>query len=179
MTSPAPYELTEAEQLTALETYIKTLKAMADELRTSVTADLGKRRVERVGAFLPDGTKLGAVTYKAGAKAAKVTDSAAALAWCMRAHPEEIVKAINPAYLNRLLDLAKAGAVGEHGYDPATGEELAFIEVAQGDPGIMVTKTPEGTARMEALAHGFARILNPPPAYDPDLADRLENGAYR
>jgi hypothetical protein len=176
MTEPA--ELTDAEKLTALETYIKTLKGMADELRLSVTDDLGKRHVERVGAFLPDGTKLGSVTYKAGTKTAKVTDPAAAMAWCLRAHPDEIVKAINPAFLKRILDLAKTGAVGEHGYDPTSGEELPFITVVKGDPGIMVTKTPEGTARMEALAHGFARILSPASAYDPDLADRLENGAY-
>ena len=153
------YELTDAEKLTALETYIKTLKGMADELRAAVTTDLGKRHVERVGAFLPDGTKLGAVTYKAGTKTVKVTDPHAALVWCMRTYPDEIVKAINPAFLKKLLDFNKSGAVGEHGVDPATGELLPFITIEQGEPGIMVTKTAEGTARMEALAHGFARVL--------------------
>lgn len=158
----APGGLTDAEKLTALETYIKTLRDIADELRAAVTADLGRRRVERVGAFLPDGTKLGAVTYKAGTKTVKVTDQAAALAWCLRNYPDEIVKTINSAFLKKLLDANKSGAVGDFGVDPWTGEELRFISIAQGDPGIMVTKTPEGTSRMQALAHGFAGLLEAP-----------------
>lgn len=178
---PGPAGLTDAEKLTALETYIKTLKGISDGLRAAVTADLKTRHVERVGAYLPDGTKLGAVTFKAGTKTARVTDPAAALAWCLRNYPDEIVKAINPAFLKKLLDSAKSGQVGSHGVDPWTGEELAFITVEQGEPGIMVTKTPEGTTRMEALAHGFAGLLEGPKAsqYDADFADRLENGGYR
>lgn len=174
MTKPA--ELTDAEKLTALETYVKTLKGLSDGLRAAVTADLKARRVERVGAYLPDGTKLGAVGYNEGRKAAKVTDPAAALAWCIKRYPEEIVKAISPAFLTKLLDAAKDGEVGGHGVDPMTGEELPFITVTRGEPFVTVTKTPEGTARMTALALGFPKMLGG--GYDPDLADRLENGAY-
>lgn len=174
MTHPA--ELTDAEKLTALDTYIKTLKGLSDGLRAAVTADMKARRVERVGAYLPDGTKLGAVTFNEGRKTVKVTDPAAALTWLINRYPEQIVNAINPAFLAKLLDAAKNGEVGSHGVDPWTGEELPFITVAQGEPFVTVNKTAEGSARMTDLAMGFPKMLGG--GYDPDFADRLENGAY-
>lgn len=155
-----PPGLTDAEKLTALETYVKTLKTMTDALRAKITEDMGVRRVERVGAYLPDGSKLGAVGYSGGRKTAKVVDPAAALRWCLTRYPDEIVKAINPAFLKALTDYAlKTGEVGEPGVDPRTSEVLDFIEVVQGNPYVSVTTTKEGVARMEALAHGFAGML--------------------
>lgn len=162
-TDGGPGGLTDAEKLTALETYIKTLKSIADHLREAVTADLKARRVERVGAYLPDGTKLGAVGFVAGSKRARVTNPEHALIWCAKRYPDEIIRTINPAFLKKITTYSQAVAgVGEHGVDPATGEELTFIVVEQGEPHIAVTKTPEGTSRMEALAHGFAGLLEAP-----------------
>lgn len=155
-----PGGLTEAEQLTALETYMKTLKTIADGLRARVTEDLGARHVEKVGAYLPDGEKLGAVAYQPGNKTAKVTDAAAALRWCLAKYPDEIVQAVNPAFLTALLFFAKNKCeVGEHGVDPRDGESLDFIDVVQGSPFVRVTTTEEGVARMQALALGFAGML--------------------
>jgi hypothetical protein len=198
--------LTEAEQLAALETYLKPLKAIADNLRARVTADMGKRHVEKVGAYLPDGTKMASVGLSDGNVSVKVTDPAAALKWCIEKYPEELVEAVNPAFLKKLTEHAKAvGKVGDPGVDPHTGEMLPFIEVVKGNPFVRVTTTEEGVQRMEALAHGFAGMLEaaaPAPAggtikwadgkvtspdwtgagapsnYDSDFADRLENGAY-
>lgn len=174
--------LTDAEKLVAVETYLKALAPAAKTLRAAVTAELGTRRVERVGAYLPDGEKMGAVGYSAGRKTAKVTDQAAALKWCLDRYPDEIVKAINPAFLKGILDVSKTGQVGDPGVDPRTGELLNFVQVMQGDPFVTVTTTDEGVARMEALAAGFAGMLEAPKheaqPYDPDFADRLENGAY-
>lgn len=156
-------ELTDAEQLTALETYVKTLKTMTDALRAKITADLGARHVEKVGAYLPDGVKLGAVAYRPGNKTAKVIDPAAALRWCITTYPDEIVRAVNPAFLKALTDFAqKTGKVGEPGVDPRTGEVLDFIKVVQGAPYVAVTTTEEGVQRMEALAHGFSAMLEGP-----------------
>lgn len=181
MTGPA--ELTDKQKLVALETYAKFIDSIAKGLRVRVTEQMGQDDEERVGAKLPDGTKLGAITYSEGRRSAKVTDEAAALAWCERAHPSEVqtVRMIRPAYLKMLLDLAKAddAPAGAKGVDPSTGEELPFIEVQQGNPFISVTSTKDGTERMAALAMGFTKMLEPAkPVYDPDLADRLENGAY-
>lgn len=185
---PGPAGLTDAEKLAAMETYLKPLTAIAKALRAKVTEDMGVRRVERVGAYLPDGTKMASVGYSNGRKTAKVTDPAAALRWCLHAYPDEIVKAVNPAFLKALTDYAqKMCAVGEPGVDPRTGEILDFIEVVQGSPYVTVTTTDEGVQRMAALAGGFAAMLEGPPqpapdlvpAYDPDFADRLENGWMR
>lgn len=175
--------LTDAEKLAALETYLKVLDPLAKDLRAKVTVDLGARRVERVGAYLPDGTKMASVGYSGGRKTAKVIDSEAALKWCIERYPDEIVKAINPAFLKVLLDVAKAkGEVGEPGVDPHTGEMLDFIQVVQGNPFVSVTTTNEGVERMGELARRFTAMLEAPKyqahPYDPDMADRLENGAY-
>lgn len=150
--------LTDAEKLAALETYLKVLKAAAERLRAAVTADMGARRVERVGAYLPDGTKMAAVGYSGGRVTARIADEGAALAWCLRNHPDEVVtvQAIRPAYLKLLLDRAKSEG---YGLDATTGEVLPFIEVGKGDPYITVTTTEMGRDRMAALAGGFTAML--------------------
>lgn len=159
MTDQTP-GLTDAEKLAALETYLKVLKPMAEALRAKVTEDLGVRRVERVGAYLPDGVKLASVSYSGGNKTAKVTDPEAALKWCLNRYPDEIVKAVNPAFLTALTDYAKkVSKVGEHGVDPRTGEVLDFIEVVQGKAYVTVTTTEEGSERMAGLAGGFVGML--------------------
>lgn len=159
----ADLELTDKQKLVALETYAKFIKTITDDLREKVTAEMKANDDERSGARMPDGTKIGAITYSEGRRTAKVTDEAAALAWCERVHPSEVqtIKIIRPAYLKMLLDLAKAddAPAGAHGVDPETGEELDFIEVQQGNPYISVTSTAEGLARMSALASGFPRML--------------------
>lgn len=155
-----PTGLTDAERLAALETYLKVLEPHARALRVKVTEDMGVRRVERVGAYLPDGVKLASVGYSGGRTTAKVTDPEAALKWCLERYPDEIVKAINPSFLKALTDYAKrAGQVGDTGVDPRTGELLPFIEVVQGSPYITVTTTDEGVDRMATLAGGFVAML--------------------
>jgi hypothetical protein len=157
---PTP-SLTDGEKLAALETYLKVLKPAADALRAKVTADMGKMHVERVGAFLPDGTKLAAVSHSDGRKSVKVTDEAAALAWAERNYPDEVqtVRIIRPAFLKKLLDVAGSLPVGSAGLDTATGEVLPFITVSQGNPYVSVTTTDEGVERMAALANGFVAMI--------------------
>jgi len=166
--------LTDAEKLAALGTYIKTLKAIEDGLRTAVTADMKARRVEKVGAYLPGGEKIGAVAYRAGNKSATVTDTGAALRWALARRPEAVIQQVAPAFLKSLTDYAaKVGQPGEPGVDPETGEVLPFIEVRQGNPYVSITTTPEGMARMTALAHGFAGMLEAPTEDDKRLDETL------
>jgi hypothetical protein len=175
-------ELTDAEKLTALDMYVKALKPHGDALRARITDDFSARKVEKLGAYLPDGTKIGSVSYRKGAVTARITDDQAALRWAMEKHPEQIMQAVRPAFLAMLLDVAKKdGIPGACGYDPADGEALEWIEIVQGPPGVTVTTTPEGKARMAEIAGNFAGTLAaaPEPApYDAAFADRLENGAY-
>lgn len=184
---PARGGLTNAEQLVALQSYLKALKPQEEALRAATLADMRTARAERVGAYMPDGMKIGAVGYNPGNKTAKVTDDAAALRWCIAHYPDEIIQAINPAFLKRLLDVAKTlGEVGEPGVDPLTGEALPFIEVTRGTPFVTATPTKEGVAVMSALAGGFTLMLEVTDGWeprgkapcDPEFADRLENGAY-
>jgi len=184
--------LTDAEKLAALGTYIKVLTEAEKSLRASVTANMGAMRVEKVGAFLPDGTKMASVSRSNGKKSARVTDHDAALRWVRAKYPTETVVTVNPAFLKKLTDAAAAGEVGEPGFDPATGEVLDFIEVYQGNPYVSITTTTEGKNRMAQLAGGWVGMLEATPApapaaapvfpandpYDPDHADRLSNGAY-
>jgi hypothetical protein len=161
--APARPGLTDKQKLVAIETYKKFISSIADGLRVRVTDEMGRNDEERVGAKLPDGTKLGAVGYSEGRKTAKVIDEAAALAWCLRTHPDEVqtIQQIRPAYLKMLLDLAKAddAPAGADGVDPTTGEVLPFIRVEQGAPFVTVTSTKDGVERMAMLANGFAGML--------------------
>lgn len=167
--------LTNAEKLTALQTYLKALRPMEEHLRAAAVADMQAARAERVGAYLPDGEKIGAVRLNKGRKTAKVVNPTEALAWCLKKYPEAIVSAINPAFLKKITDHAAAvGMVGEPGVDPIDGEVLDFIEVQQGSPSVTVTTTPEGVARMTELAHGFAGMLEAPTAADKQLDDLLQ-----
>jgi hypothetical protein len=180
-------QLTDEEKLAALGTYVKVLTGVEKTLRAAVTKDMGERHVEKVGAYLPDGTKMASVSRSEGKKTAKVTNPAHALLWCLKHYPDEIVQAIRPSFLKKLTDYAQANcAIGEKGVDPYTGEELAFIVVEQGNPYVTITTTSDGVAIMTALAQGFAGMLEEPKPdpdqgalYDPAFADRLENGAYQ
>lgn len=156
-----PEGLTDAEKLSALQTYMAVLKPIEAALRARVTADMGKQHVERRGAYLPDGTKLASVGYSGGRKSVKVTDDAAALAWAERNYPDEVetVRVVRPAFLKKLLDVAGSLPVGSEGLDPATGQILDFIKVTQGNPFVSVTTTEEGVERMSVLANGFVAMI--------------------
>jgi hypothetical protein len=146
----------DVQQLVALDGYMKALKPQADTLRARVTEQMAASDDERKAAKLPDGTKIGAVSYRNGAVSAHVTDEAAALAWCIREHPEQIMQAIRPAFLTMLLDVAKKEGFG---FDPATGQALDWIKVGRGAPGVTVTTTPEGKAFAQSLVNGFAGMI--------------------
>lgn len=171
--------LTDVEKLAALDTYLKVLTETASKLRATVTADMGNQHDERVGAFLPDGTKIASITRSDGRKSATIVDEQAALEWCKSRYPTEVVtvEMIRPAFRKKFLDIAGSLPVGSQGLDSATGEELPFIEVRQGAPYVTVLKTDEGKARMTALAHGFAGMLEAPKyeahPYDGELPEDL------
>jgi hypothetical protein len=176
---PETPELTDAEKLTALGTYIKTLQRIEKEMRAAVTKDMGARKVERVGAYLGP-VKIGTVGYSDGRRTVHVND-AEALAWCRRTHPGEVetVERVRPAFMDKLTAVAASLPLG-YGLDPATGEQLRFIEIVRGAPYVTVATTEEGVERMEAIANGFSAMLGSfsPSATAMALADRLENGAH-
>lgn len=153
--------LTNAERLAALGAYLKVLTEMEKKLRAEVTRDMGERHVEKVGAYLPDGTKLASVGRSGGRRTAKLVDEGAALFWCKLRYPEEVatIQVIRPAFLKKLMDVAGSLPAESKGLDPATGEILDFIEVQQGNPYVTITMTDDGRDRMTTLANGFAGML--------------------
>ena len=153
---PAGQELTSVQQLVALDAYSKALSPHVAALRERVKQEMQAADDERKAAKLPDGTKIGAVSYRKGAVTARVTDEAAALAWCLQKHPEHIMQAIRPAFLAKLLDEAKKEGVG---VDTSSGEILPWITVSQSDPGITVTSTAEGKAFAASLVGNFAGMI--------------------
>lgn len=157
-----PYEPTDEERLAALDLYLDLLKPIADQLRVKVTKDMGDRRVEKVGAYLADGTKIGSVSRLDGNVTAKLKDPDAALAWCKKNYPDEVkaVLVIGPAFLKGLLDHAKKTVKpGGTVIDPKTGEELPFIEVVRGAPYVRVDNTDDGVEAMAELAGDFVKAL--------------------
>lgn len=160
-------KLTDVEKLAALQTYLALLKPIEAALRASVTADMGALHAERVGAYLPDGTKLAAVGRSPGRLTVRVTDETAALAWCVARYPDEVqtVQSIRPAFLKMLTDIAKTDTAhaGGMGLDPRTGEILPFIEVTRGAPFVTVTTTTEGVQRMTEYANNFVNMIESTP----------------
>lgn len=121
-------------------------RILTDRMR-DVRADLtdtGKtdwRIGERKVAELPDGQRIGAVTYAKGrAAGAHVVDEAKLTAWVEENHPTEVetVTRIRPAYLAKLLaDFGNTGGA----LNPKTGEfdDVPGIEVGvDGDAYLMV-----------------------------------------
>lgn len=153
---PAGGELTSIQQLVALDAYTKALGPHVTALRAQVLAEMEAADDERKGAKMPDGTKIGAVSYRKGSVTASLSDPAAALAWCLKEHPDEIMQAIRPAFVTHLLDIAKKEGFG---FDPTTGQILPFIAVSKGNPGVTVTTTPEGKAFAASLVSGTARMI--------------------
>lgn len=165
-----------ATVLVALQAYAKLLKGEIEELRAAIQSGMAARRprVERVGAFLDDDTRLGTISYTSGAMKAVVTDMQAAVAWCRRVHPDEIV-GINPAFLKAILDFSVVGAKeGDPGADPRTGEMLPWVKVQRGTAYITVTTTPEADTLAAEILGRFPRELMaasaPAPEAEPPAA---------
>jgi hypothetical protein len=86
---------------------------------------------ERITARLPDGTKLGTVTLTKPPRDVIVYDEAALLAWVTEHRPDEITRAIRPAYLKRLKELCRDDGLA---YDERTGEVIPGIELGHKEP---------------------------------------------
>ena len=161
---PEKRTLTDVQRLAVLDIYLKLLKPIGERLRERVTKQMGDEDQERVAARLPGGPKIASIGYSDGRTTVTLTDGEAALAWCLKKYPSEVVtiQAIRPAFLKKLLDAAKDQSPGNHGYDPETGEELPFIDVGHGSPFVTVTTTPEGIAQISGLVDGFSKMLEGP-----------------
>jgi hypothetical protein len=153
-----PHVPTKAEQLAALDMYLKALKPIAEALRAEVAKEMDSNHDERKGAYLPDGTKIASVTLNDGRRSARVTDEAKAVAWCMKHYPGEVetLYAIRPAFLSTILAASKDAGTG---LDPRTGEALPFVEVSTGDKFVSIHPTDDGTASVLRLAHDFPEMI--------------------
>jgi hypothetical protein len=123
-----------------------------------------------------DGTKLAGLVYRKGGEriSVEVTDPAALLAWVTRNEPEQLVEVVNPAWLERIVAVAKK--TGTTACADTSGAVLPGITVTTGvsDPGIAVTLTADAKARAAELVAGgafLALTAAPDPADDAALAE--------
>jgi hypothetical protein len=95
-----------------------------------------------------DGELVGTVTLAEGRSTAKVTDPRELLAWVKEHYPTEVVtvEQIRPAFLAKLLDVAKDAGFG---VVPETGDVVPGIDVGAGDPYPMVRLTADADAVVE------------------------------
>jgi hypothetical protein len=132
----------------------RAFAATRDELEPRLAADEG------IAAELPDGTRIGTVKRSKPRRAPTVTDEAALLAWVAEHRPDEIVRSVNPAFV----DACKA-QIRRHGhaFDPDTGEIIPGIEMLDGAPSYLPQPDPEMVpvvrARFaELLGHGLLQL---------------------
>ena len=115
------------------------LKVIADEVerrRGAVNEKLGAAFAEtgttQAPATLPDGTKVGTVSYAGvGGKAAVVVDENAFLAWVLENYPDEVVTRVREDSKKKWLDGAKAAGKP---IDTRTGEVIPGVEIVDSQP---------------------------------------------
>jgi hypothetical protein len=160
-----------AGDLAALARQIMTGKALIVALeqagvpaRAAMLAAMAATGAEKVRVRDAEGTDFGVVSWTSGAQIAVVDDPAALLDWVKARHPGEVVDAIRPAYLTKLLgDAGKAGT----GVDLATGEVVPGIKVVTGEPYVQARPTKTAYARAADLVDGGPlSLIAPPPGGD-------------
>lgn len=126
-------ELTDAATRVAIVAALKSKVLEAYELARNESGDQmdsGDRKAVRLG----DG-QLGHVVKANGSSRAKVTNEEALIKWVAEHHPDEIVQAVRPSYVNKLLDDAKHYG---QAVDVTTGELVPGVDVRVGNPYVTV-----------------------------------------
>lgn len=107
------------------------LKTLADEVGAAMTggkASLLKvmqdERIEKLGAYLPDGTKVASLPVVGGEDAPRVTDPAAFEAWVKANHPDQTEVIVRPGYTEAVL---KAAKLAGRALDRQTGDVIPGI----------------------------------------------------
>lgn len=132
---------------------------LADEVATHVTATraLLEPRLEpgeRIGAQLPDGTVIGAVTAGIPGRYPTVTDECVLVAWVKAHKPTEIVESIRVSFMKHLKE-----QVRKHGYafDVTSGEVIPGIELREGSPSYRPTVDE---TQLPLLRSRFSEIIS-------------------
>jgi hypothetical protein len=95
---------------------------------------------EGIAAELPDGTRIGTVKRSKVKKSPAVVDDEALLAWVTKHRPDELVKSVNPAFLEHLkAQVRKHG----HAFDPTTGEIIPGVEMREAAPSYLPQPDPQ------------------------------------
>lgn len=137
-------ELADAATRVAIVAALKTKVLEAYELARTEAGDHmdpGDRKAAQLG----DG-KLGHVTVANGSTRAKVTNEDAFTKWVADNHPDEIVQAVRPSYVNKILSDAKHYG---QAVDVTSGELIPGVDVAVGNPYVTV-KLAEDAAEIIA-----------------------------
>lgn len=123
--STLPHDILREVALNALH---KSIGGELTGIRTGVQSDLDGLGIERLGARLPDGTRVATITVSNPQPKAVVTDEKAFVAFMEDFAPTEVmtIKIVRPAYVTKVLDeMTKFGAAQLA--DP-NGGELADVD---------------------------------------------------
>lgn len=121
------------------------LKTVADDVeavlapgKDAVRDEMVDAGVEKIGATLPDGTKVASLSLCGGESAPRVTDPAAFQAWVEANRPGEIVSSVRESYVKAVLDEAKKAG---RAVDRASGEVIPGITFGPTTPYVRLTFT--------------------------------------
>jgi hypothetical protein len=123
-----------------------------------------------------NGAKYASIVLRKGSEtiSVAVTDPAALHEWVDTNLPEQIIEVVNPAWLERVINVAKK--TGKTACADTDGDELPGVTVTKrtGDPGIAITLADDAkAAARELVAAGEVRLPElPAPAADGNVVDQ-------
>jgi hypothetical protein len=133
-----------ARRALVAKTVADEIKKVGDAAKADLLAIMEDGGTERIRVTDDQGEDFGTVTRSPGRTLARIIDPEAFLIWVEQRYPDQIVRSVNPAFVDRLL----AGAVRRGDPVDEQGEEMPGVQIGVGQAYLTVRPTP--AARKQA-----------------------------